>query len=257
MSEEIFVLTFYQAGSDNPNEVNGDIGFKEIELEGAITPANSQDYQLTLMEIMDMVVEQEKNMKGKRAKRRGRKGHEEDFPIDGCNEFEEEEQQNYMQNELEKLKFQDDDLDVYIVEAKEVKIADEHDQTLNDELADDSSDEEEKYQAMDEDLPAKTVVVKQRDSGALQEHQELDEEVDAPFDPVQPFIRCYKMKKTFLMQNPKQKLLTFDEEIGSDSKKKGLRVSVDRSDDVNEDEVIVVRNPMDRCPPRKFMAYSF
>jgi len=34
---------------------------------------------MTLMEIMDMVVEQEKNMKGKRRSKKKR-GHEEDFP---------------------------------------------------------------------------------------------------------------------------------------------------------------------------------
>jgi len=43
-AEEIFLLPFYQAGGESLNEVNGDIGFKEIELDGAITPAGQNDY---------------------------------------------------------------------------------------------------------------------------------------------------------------------------------------------------------------------
>lgn len=127
-----------------------------------------------------------------------------------------------MQNELEKLKFQDDDLDVYIVEAKEVRIADESDQTLNDEIADDSDAEA--------DLPQK---VRPEDS---------DEEAEAPFDPSEPFVRCYKMKKTFLLQGQQIK-------GGEEEGRKVQFASLDRTnsrEDDDVDEVVIVRNPMDR-----------
>jgi hypothetical protein len=124
-SDDFEQTDFYIAGGEILLDVNGDIGFKEIELDGCITPATSREYEITLKEIMDMAVN---NPQHKRKKKKSHKNHiDEDFNLDMVAEFDDDEEANFLNNELEKIKFQDDDLDVYIVEAREVVMASEGD----------------------------------------------------------------------------------------------------------------------------------
>lgn len=43
-SEQLFETSFYKAGSDNAVEISGDIGFKELEVNGCNTIAETADY---------------------------------------------------------------------------------------------------------------------------------------------------------------------------------------------------------------------
>ncbi len=69
-----------------------------------------------------------------------RKQKEENF--DDIEEFNNEEEKN-MQTMLESRKYEDENLEVYLIEAEEVRDADDEDETIRNEIGDDTEDDDE------------------------------------------------------------------------------------------------------------------
>ena len=134
---------------------------------------------------------------------------------------------------LELKKFEDENLEVYLIEAEVVRDAEDEDQTIRDEIGDDSEDnsledggppdEAECKDSDDEDFKNKaaclpyfhTINNEAPDSekydmsppnnGFSHKKYIVDEDFkeeemlrnEDNFDPYEPFIRCFKLKNTF------------------------------------------------------------
>jgi len=93
---------------------SGDTGFKELETIGMVSRASEGDVQRGLIEIIEIIKQE-----GKIQPPQKRKKREEDFQGDQ-DEFDEIEEENYLEGVLEQKKLEDDNLEVFLIEAHEV-----------------------------------------------------------------------------------------------------------------------------------------
>lgn len=92
-------------------------------------------------EVIELIKKDQLKLKKRRNKRKNAK--EEDF--NDIDEFDEDEEENYMHAILEKRKLEDENLEVYLIEAEEVKDVDRETEEgiIRDEMGNESDEEDE------------------------------------------------------------------------------------------------------------------